>query len=190
MGLAVFRRALSLDRRSSRLRRLILISLILALAFCATTARMFIWPPQGMPAHVNAIVMLDGPGDRIGTALTLAREHRAPVLVISLGTPHSSPDDVCRTRIAGVKLVCFNPQPATTQGEAEFAGRLARRDGWHSIVLVTTTPQDSRARLRVGRCFTGKTYVVTAPMSAYEWPYAIAYEWGATIKALVFQPNC
>jgi hypothetical protein len=38
--------------------------------------------------------------------------------------------------------------------------RLAKRYRWHSIVLVATPPQDTRARLRLGRCFGGKIYVV------------------------------
>jgi hypothetical protein len=36
-----------------------------------------------MPTTVDAIVMLAGPGDRLPAALQLAREHRAPVLVVS-----------------------------------------------------------------------------------------------------------
>ena len=55
----------------------------------AVTARLFIWPDQGMPARVSAIVMLDRPGNTVSAALRLARQHRAPFLVISLGTPLS-----------------------------------------------------------------------------------------------------
>ena len=155
------------------------------------TARLFIWPQQGMPARVDAIVMLDGAGDRLDTALKLAREHRAPMLVISRGTPYSSHGvSGCASKIPGVRVICFNPDPATTRGEAEFAGRLAKRYRWHSIVLVTTTPQDTRARLRAERCFGGNVYVITAPLPASEWPGAIAYEWGATIKALFLQRSC
>jgi len=40
----------------------------------AATARLFIWPDRGMPAHVSAIVMLNGPGDRLDTALD-RRDH-------------------------------------------------------------------------------------------------------------------
>jgi hypothetical protein len=54
-----------------------------------------------------------------------------------------------------VHVICFDPNPATTTGEAEFVGRLARKYHWQSIALVTITPQDSRARLRVERCFKG-----------------------------------
>jgi len=65
---------------------------------------------------------------------------------------------------------------ATTRGEAEFIGRLARIYHWRSLVLVTITPQDTRARLRVDRCFSAPVYVVTAPLPWYAWPYEIAYE--------------
>jgi len=84
-------------------------------------------------------------------------------------------------------VICFNPSPATTQGEAEFVGRLARKHHWHSVAVVAITPQDSRTRLRVGRCFPGQVYVVTAPIRPSTWPYQIAYEWAALIKALVIQ---
>jgi len=50
--------------------------------------------------------------------------------------------------------------------------------------------EDSRARLRVERCFAGPVYVMTAPLSPSAWPYQIAYEWGALVKALIFQRSC
>jgi hypothetical protein len=89
-----------------------------------------------------------------------------------------------------VTLICFHPNPATTQGEAEFIGRLAGKYHWHSIAVVAITPQDSRARLRADRCFTGQVYVVTAPVRLKSWPYQIGYEWAALIKALVIQRSC
>ena len=73
---------------------------------------------------------------------------------------------------------------------AVATGRLAARYHWRSIALVAIRPQDTRARIRLGRCFGGKVYVVTAPIRAHMWPYEIAYEWGATINALVFQRSC
>jgi len=78
----------------------------------------------------------------------------------------------------------YHPSPATTQGEAEFAGRLASKYHWHSVVIVTIVPQDFRARLRLERCFGGQVYVMTGSLPLRSWPYQIAYEWGATIKAL------
>jgi hypothetical protein len=154
----------------------------------AMTARLFIWPDQGVPAQVSAIVMMDGPGDTLGVAVRLAREHRAPFLVVSLGTPQSF--DPCPRPVPRVKLICFHPEPATTQGEAEFVGRLARKYHWQSVAVVAITPQVSRARLRVERCFPGPVYMAATPVALTSWPYEIAYEWGAMAKALVLQRRC
>ena len=169
--------------------RRILITLVVAfIVLTAATARLFIWPVRGIPAQVNAIVMLDGPGNVLSVAVRLAEQHRSPFLVVSRGS--AAYPDPCPAPIARVKLICFLPKPPTTQGEAEFVGRLARKYGWRSVALVAITPQDSRARLRVERCFAGHIYVVTAPIAPTSWPYEIAYEWGALLKALVIQRGC
>jgi hypothetical protein len=131
-----------------RKRRAVVIGTVTAvfLAICGLTARLFVFPVSGMPAHVNAIVMMAGPGDRYSTALRLASEHRARVLVISRGSDIVT-GGPCAPPIPGVREICFDPHPDTTQGEAEYAARLAKLYHWHSIALVTITPQDSRARL-------------------------------------------
>jgi hypothetical protein len=176
------------SRRGRRWRKPLLALVVIIVAFCAATARLFIWPPQGMPPRVSAIVMLDGPGNALDVAVRLAVRHRAPFLVISQGTPASR--DPCPRQVREVTLICFNPVPATTQGEAEFIGRLAKKYRWQSVAVVAITPQASRARLRVERCFAGQVYVVTAPLTRSTWPYQITYEWAALVKALVMQRGC
>ncbi len=157
-------------------------------AFGLVTARLLVWPALGMPARVSAIVMLAGPGNRLPVALELAREHRAPVLVVSRGWQgYGGP---CPAPVPGVKLICFDPDPGTTRGEAEALGKMARQFGWRSVVLVTTRPQDTRARVMAERCFGGSTYVVTAAFPATSWPYQIVYGWGALFKALVLARTC
>jgi hypothetical protein len=171
-----------------RWRRIMIAAAALVLVFAAVTARLFIWPAAGMPARVSAIVMLAGVGNRLPVAEQLAREHRAPMLVVSQGWQgYGGP---CPPATPGVTLVCFDPNPGDTRGEAEFVGRLAKRYHWGSIVLVTTRAQDTRARVVVGRCFGGSVYVVTAPLPMGEWPQQIAYEWGALFKAFVLNRTC
>jgi hypothetical protein len=176
-------------RRPSHIRRRVFAAIAaIVVAFCAVTARLLVWPAQGMPARVSAIVMLAGPGDRLPMALDLAREHRAPVLVVSRGWQgYGGP---CPSPVPGVKLICFEPDPPTTQGEAEALGRMAKQFHWSSVVLVTTRTQDTRARIITGRCFGGSTYVVTAPLPLSSWPYEIAYGWGALFKALFVIRTC
>ena len=168
--------------------RVVVLAAGLLVVFAASTARVLIWPAQGAPAHVDAIVMLGGPGYRLPAALALAKDGRAPALVISLGTTGSS--GPCPPPIPGVRTICFNPDPGNTRGEAEYVSALARRNGWRSLLLVSSRPQAVRAQLIFGRCFSGKVYVSTAPFSASNWPYQIAYSWGALAKAVFVQRSC
>jgi hypothetical protein len=169
-------------------RRALVAAAILILAFAVVTARLIVWPAQGMPPRVSAIVMLAGPGDRLATALKLAAQRRAPMLVISRGWKgYSGP---CPPAIPGVKLICFEPDPGDTRGEAEFVGKLAKRYHWRSVVLVTAREQDTRARIVVGRCLGGPVYVVAVSPPFHSWPYQIAYEWAALFKALVLYRGC
>src|ERR1700730_11007523 len=92
-------------RGPSRARRRVLAAIAaLVVTFGVVTARLFVWPAQGMPTSVDAIVMLAGPGNRLPVALQLAREHRAPMLVVSRGREgYGGP---CPAPIPDVKLIC------------------------------------------------------------------------------------
>lgn len=169
-------------------RKMLAVVVVLFVACAAVTARVLVWPAQGMPARVDAIIMMAGPGDRLPLAVKLAREGRASVLVVSQG--HDGYGGPCPAPVPGVRLICFDPVPGNTRGEAEYAGRLARKYGWHSVVLVTTAEQDTRARIMMQRCFAGDVYVVTASQPLSALPYQIAYGWGALLKALVAVRTC
>jgi hypothetical protein len=176
------------SQRLRRWRRVVVAALALIAVFGALTARLFVWPTQGMPSRVDAIVMLAGPGNRTALAQKLAQEHRAPVLVVSRGQHgYGGP---CPPVTPGVRLACFQPDPGDTRGEAEFVGKLAERYGWHSLVLVTAREQDTRARIVMGRCFDGRIYVVAGSLPLGSWPYQLAYEWGALFKAMILYRRC
>ncbi len=176
-------------RRLSRRWRVVLTAaLVLFLAFVVATGELLVWPAQGMPGQVSAIVMLAGPGDRMPVALDLADSRRAPLLVVSQGyNGYSGP---CPAKPPGVTLICFDPDPPTTRGEAEYVGRLARQYHWTSVVVVASRPQATRARLLVQRCFAGQVYIATGPLAPNTWPYQLAYGWGALLKALVWSRAC
>lgn len=171
-------------------RRALVTTLLLLLAFAVATARIIVWPARGMPSRVDAIVVLAGPGNRLPVALQLAAERRAPVLVVSLGHLGYGGQCPAASSAPKVKIICFDPDPADTRGEAEFAARLARRYGWRSVVLVTIAEQATRGGIIIRRCYSGAVYVVTASQAWYEWPYQIAYGWGSLFKALLLQREC
>jgi uncharacterized SAM-binding protein YcdF (DUF218 family) len=176
-------------RRRRRWWAAVAAAVVIATAGVAT-ARLFVWPRHGMPAHVDAIVMMNGPGHRLQAAEVLAWAHRAPMLLVSRGSTFWGHGSACAARIPAVTVICFDPSPSSTRGEAEFAGRVARRYHWRSVALVTTPDQATRARIRMQRCFHGQVYVTTTPLPRSDWPGAIGYEWAATVKALLIQRAC
>ena len=58
------------------------------------------------------------------------------------------------------------------------------------MVVVATTDQVTRARLRFDRCFGGTISVVAAAEPQEMRSFAFTYEWGAIIKAETVQRSC
>lgn len=164
--------------------------LLVVVALVVASIPLFVWPGAGTPPHADAIVLFNGAGDRLHTAERLARAHVAPNLVVSRGSSYWVQGDRCAAEIPGVTVTCFVPDPSTTQGEAEFVADLAARYHWRSIVLVSSRPQQLRARLRLDRCFDGRIHPVSSGLPAIRWPGAVLYEWLAMAKALIWQRAC
>jgi hypothetical protein len=174
--------------RRRRLRRALVAAVVVLALFVGATLGVLVFPPTDRPSRADAIFMLDGEGDRIDEALALARAGYAPVLAVS----QSSPWRICPkpSEVPGVRVICFRPNPDTTQGEAREAELLARRYGWKKVIFVVERSQDVRARLRISRCYHGQTLVVAVDPPMGQWPGLIAYQWAAMVKALVLQPTC
>jgi hypothetical protein len=163
-----------------------LIALLVVLVFVGFTARLFVWPDVNTPVRSDAIIVLGGGGDRMGEGYTLAKAGLAPLLIFSI-----SPIQQCFPSTRQFAIKCFRPNPSSTRGEAEAIRHLAKQFHLHRIILVVSTPQATRARLRVGRCYSGHILVVgVSPGGPRAWAVAFAYEWGALFKALVLQPSC
>jgi uncharacterized SAM-binding protein YcdF (DUF218 family) len=184
------RQWLSDEFHSRRVRLILAAAFVLFAAFCLVSALLFVFPTTGMPARVDAIVVLGGGGDRLDQGIELAQQDRASYLVLSLGLPWVPPGICTGGHVGAAKVICFSPDPATTQGEAEAVSRIAEKYGWASLVLVTTTDQVWRAHLRFQRCFRGEIYGVAVPIPWYSWPYAILYQWAGTAKAETDQRGC
>lgn len=148
----------------------------------------FVDPPVDRPQRADAIVVLGGDGARVGTGLRLFDEGWATTVLLSVAVPrYNCPKDIP----AGMHLICFVPHPFTTQGEARFLAATARAHHWTTVLVVSGRAQTLRAKLRVQRCWGGRVLMVPAPQAGglRGW-YDVAYEWGATIKALVWQRGC
>jgi uncharacterized SAM-binding protein YcdF (DUF218 family) len=176
-------------RRRLVWRRLLTIgAAALLFAFLAVSSVLFVWPASNRPGHVDAIVSLNGTDEpaRESTAIMLAQRGYAPVLLFSQGNYRTTP---C-PQVPRVVVVCFEPKPARTVGEVEFAANYARVRGWHSLLIVPGRAQATRARLLMDRCFRGQVLIVPAAVPLLRLPIDVIYEWGALAKALLVDRSC
>jgi uncharacterized SAM-binding protein YcdF (DUF218 family) len=150
------------------------------------TAVLFVWPSTNAPMRSDAIVVLGGSGPRLQKGLALARAGYARYLAVS-GGDHTA----CPSAPHGVRVICFAPHPETTQGEARAMTGLANAHHWHQIIVVSGTPQTTRARIRFDRCYHGTLlFDPVSPGGLRSWVHNVIYEWGALAKALTLQRGC
>jgi hypothetical protein len=176
--------------KSTRVRLVAAVVLLLILAVVGLTFPLFVYPDLNPPQRSNAIVVLGGNGaGPFDEGVALARAHFAPTLVLSLIPEYSCarvlPEDPSE------HLLCFRANPLSTRGEGRAIARLAALHHWDRVIVVMPTTQATRARLRIGRCYSGQVLEVgVAPPGFWAWVRGIAYEWPALLKALVVQPSC
>jgi uncharacterized SAM-binding protein YcdF (DUF218 family) len=166
--------------------RFLFTMLALLLIFAAASVRLFVLPAKDSPRRADAIVVLGGDGDRLGAGLELAHQGLAQTLLVSVAGSAKG----CPPAIPRVRVICFRPRPATTQGEARYAAAAARQFGWKHLVVISSIEQATRARLRFKRCTNIDIAYITTPTPAVQRPYRIAYEWAALVKVLLFRRSC
>jgi uncharacterized SAM-binding protein YcdF (DUF218 family) len=169
-------------RRRPLVVTLVVLAAIVGIALVVINLRLFVFPASSTPAHADAVVVLaGGNGERLDRGLELVRRGVAPNLVVSTG-----PDELCNSQHE-FAVYCFLPRPDDTRGEAEAVGRIAAREGWRHLVLVTSDYHATRAHLLLDRCFPGTVDVATAPSDKSPLPllWAIAHEWGGLIESAV-----
>jgi uncharacterized SAM-binding protein YcdF (DUF218 family) len=151
---------------------------VVVIALAVASYLLFVRPHGDAPGRADAVVVLaGGRGERLARARALMDRDVAPTLAISNGTcgaPHR------------YHMICFQPEPQTTRGEAEAIRRLARANGWNRIVVVTSTYHVTRARILVQRCYAGHTVFVdaTPPDGVAGWTRRIVHEWMGLVEAL------
>lgn len=180
------------DRRHGRrtkLRGTQLAAILVVALLASLSAKLFVWPAHDplYGEHADAILVMNGAGPRLEVAEQLAREGAAPVVLVSTASVRW---DCPYIYAPGVDVQCFRPSPFDTRGEARYAAAQARAHGWHSLIVVSSVAQSTRARLRVERCFPGHVRMVVATPSVWKWAYEVVYEWGALAKAEIWQRGC
>lgn len=174
------------------MRRLLILLLVLVAAWVAASVVLFVVPSQDTPRHADAVVVLAGSRrERLPKALELMRRGVAPVLLISGGRDprwtQAHPYCAGKSRF---RTICFDAKPFSTRGEAETVARMARRRGWHSIVVVTSTYHVVRARMLFRRCFDGRVQAVGGEPRPLGWAFGVLFEWPKLVYALTVRRSC
>jgi uncharacterized SAM-binding protein YcdF (DUF218 family) len=180
--------------KSTRVRIVAAVVFVLVVVFCVMTALLFVYPDVNAPERSDAIVVLGGHGrPAFDKGVALAKQGYAPRLVLSLQNwqncgPYQA---YVAVHVPKMQVNCFKANPQTTQGEARAIEAFAKHFHWSRIIVVLPTTQASRARLRIGRCYSGQVLEAAySPQGIGQWLMQFAYEWGAMFKAVVLQPGC
>ena len=170
------------------------VALVLLVALFAASARWIVWPKTNGPGDADAIVALAGAKERLPAAARLMQQERAQLLLVSLG---SGPDRTERRRFCAdphaYEVVCFEPHPDRTQGEAEEAARIASERGAKTLLVVTSRYHAIRARLLFRRCFDGSVRVDgVRPDTPGGLPGLgnLIHEWGAYVHGFTLARGC
>jgi uncharacterized SAM-binding protein YcdF (DUF218 family) len=178
------------------LRRLLLVLAALVAAWLVASLVLFVRPPaeSSAPKHADVVVVLSGDKKRLAPGLELIRRGVARVLAISTveRTRHwPQAVELCRRhRYAHARVICFDAVPFSTQGEARTIARLARDEGWSSVVVVTSTFHVTRAEMLFHRCYPGRLDVVGTPSTWWKLPEEWAFETGKLVVQLSFRRSC
>jgi uncharacterized SAM-binding protein YcdF (DUF218 family) len=142
----------------------------------------------------DAVVALGGLPSTARIAFDLAASGAADTVVIS--DPYGDDDtgfidDVCTDPPVRPRVVCFDPSPRTTRGEARFAADLADEQGWDRVAVMTPTYHIERARFIVGRCTDVEVAMIGTGVDVpwWTWVRQYAYQTAGWAKALT-QRGC
>ena len=150
----------------------------------------FVFPSTDpVPARADVVLVLGPPvHERVEVAERLLAEHRVGTALVSVPYDRVPPETAALC--ARPDVICFDPDPRTTRGEARALRRFAAEHGWRSAVVTSMPAHLTRARAIVGRCFSGRIAMVPDAEGPFGgWPYQYAYQTAATVKSW-FLPGC
>ncbi|GAB3278841.1 YdcF family protein [Kineosporia babensis] len=162
------------------IRRAAVAALVFALVVGIGGGRLYSFPQVDTlqsDDRIDAVLALGGRTETAYYAVGLAEQGIAPVVLVSNPYPQDEAfqgiHDLCASRPTTYELICFDPDPRTTRGEARELGRLATERGWDDVAVVAAKYHVSRTRTIVKRCYSGRLHMVAPEMSIrpLNWTY-------------------
>jgi hypothetical protein len=163
-----------------------------------------IFHPHNDKPLIGPLLVLGGVDAKLERAVELARDGSVHTLVVSdpylrddgTGACRPEVDDYLRSLGAmdadyPADVVCFHPDPVTTQGEAMYLREIGVQRGWTKATVLAYSPHVERARILLDRCWDGELAVtaVDQPMNTGQAISTYFYQSGAMVKA-VLTPSC
>ena len=165
--------------------------------FSVATDKLFIHPHYDAVRRSDAVVVVAGGPLRLKKGIELMQEKIAPLLIVSNPRGAWAYKEEARHLCDGhgikrpFEVICFDPAPESTQGEARFVKRIAAKRHLRSIIVVTSYFHVTRARLEMRRCYKGHLAVIGTPVynKPQEW-FWVAIEWPKLIYAETLNRGC
>ncbi|WP_375407463.1 YdcF family protein [uncultured Amnibacterium sp.] len=184
-------RAVTIGQRTRRVVRRIGVAALGGLVVWGLLGLVFFVSPavDAMPEHADVLLVLGPPlPQRVAVAERLLTDGTVGAALVSV--PYDSIPPEIAALCARPDVICADPDPRTTRGEARMLRRYAVERGWTSAVVTTMPAHIARARSIVRRCFSGTLSMVSdteGPSGG--WPYQYAYQTAATVKSWLL-PGC
>lgn len=147
---------------------------------------LYVFPPSDSPTNPGVIEVL-GPAalPRVAVAQHLDGEFDIPLLISVAPDRRHGLSAPYVPACLDAAVTCTTPRPFTTVGEVQLLTDYSKTHPIESAVVVTFTPQVTRARFLFAKCSTIPVSVigVKEDLSLAEWAYQYVYQSGAFVKA-------
>lgn len=173
--------------------RIVIACVVIDVLVLTACLPLYVLPAHDEPRPVDAVYVIGPPTDtRMELAEAMIADGLSDTLVVSL-VEDDAEERAAMTRAAelcdspdawGFEVLCEQPAPFTTRGEARWMRALVDERGWDSVAVITLTPHLTRTRVIMERCWDGDIAYLDSgeSLDPWYWVYHFAYQSAAFVK--------
>lgn len=180
-------------RKRASLVQFCVLASVVAAVWAVVGYSLYVDPEVDRPGQSDVLLVLAPvPDDRLDYAEWLMEQGHADMLAVSVpSSAANGPTAKICDQQRSYPVVCFEPGPVTTRGEARALRDLAETHGWRSADVLTAQSHASRTRVLMERCFNGVLHVIPerqqlppVSLNTNSWVYRYLYETAAFVKVV------